>query len=302
MTAGTPENDPTAVLPVASKVRRQRLRRFMVGIAGILAVFALWQVLTSLVAYTDDGYVASNFIAVAPQVTGVMARVNVENNQDVHKGDLLAVIDDAPFRLAVAGRKAALQVATAELDAARDAVEVAQTGVANGTGDTVGLDRANRALEMRTVAVAAARAALDLADWQLTQTEIRAPADGAINNLGVNPGDTATAGTPLIGIVDAAGWRIVANYKESYIAGLHEGETAWVWLDTHPWRFYRARIEGVARGISRNEAEGRLLPYVAPTTDWIRLKRRFPVTLTLVDPPAGLMLYMGADARALIFQ
>ena len=45
---------------------------------------------------------------------------------------------------------------------------------------------------------------------------------------------------------------------------------------------------------------GRLLQYVAPTTDWIRLQRRFPVTLTLVDPPSDLKLYMGADARTLV--
>ena len=44
-----------------------------------------------------------------------------------------------------------------------------------------------------------------------------------------------------------------------------------------------------------------LLPYVAPTTDWIRLQRRFPVTLNLVDPPADLILHMGADARVLVF-
>ena len=45
----------------------------------------------------------------------------------------------------------------------------------------------------------------------------------------------------------------------------------------------------------------KLLPYVAPTTDWIRLQRRVPVTLTLVDPPPGFKLYMGADARTIIF-
>jgi len=43
------------------------------------------------------------------------------------------------------------------------------------------------------------------------------------------------------------------------------------------------------------------LPYVAPTTDWIRLQRRFPVTLILVDPPTDLKLYMGADARTVLF-
>jgi multidrug efflux system membrane fusion protein len=115
-------------------------------------------------------------------------------------------------------------------------------------------------------------------------------------------GDTAQSGTALIGIVDGAAWRIVANYKQSYIRRMHPGDTAWVWLDTHPWRFYRARIQGIARGISREPAADKLLPYVAPTTDWIRLTRRFPVTLTLVDPPTDLTLYMGADARTLIFR
>ena len=44
-----------------------------------------------------------------------------------------------------------------------------------------------------------------------------------------------------------------------------------------------------------------LLPYIAPTTDWIRLPRRFPVTVDLVNPPPGLTLYMGADARCIVF-
>ena len=68
-----------------------------------------------------------------------------------------------------------------------------------------------------------------------------------------------------------------------------------------PWHLHRARIAGIARGISRDPEAEKLLPYVAPTTDWIRLQRRFPVTLVLEDPPPGLKLYMGADARTLIF-
>ena len=44
-----------------------------------------------------------------------------------------------------------------------------------------------------------------------------------------------------------------------------------------------------------------LLPYVAPTTDWIRLQRRIPVTIVLLDPPPDGLLFSGADARAIIF-
>ena len=43
-----------------------------------------------------------------------------------------------------------------------------------------------------------------------------------------------------------------------------------------------------------------MLPYVAPTTDWIRLERRFPVTLVLQEQSPDIVLHMGADARTLI--
>jgi uncharacterized membrane protein YccC len=121
--------------------------------------------------------------------------------------------------------------------------------------------------------------------------EIFAPTDGIINNLTVRIGDTAVADIPLVGIVDAHAWRIIANYKQDRLRALTIGGTAWVWLDSQPWHLHRARIAGIGRGISRDPEAEKLLPYVAPTTDWIRLQRRFPVTLMLVDPPSDLKLY-----------
>ena len=83
-------------------------------------------------------------------------------------------------------------------------------------------------------------------------------------------------------------------------ARLTPGKRAWIWLDSHPWRFYPARVFGVGRGVARNQDARRLLPYVAPTTDWIRLSRRLQVTL-MFDPQPDVPLFMGADARVLIF-
>ena len=56
-----------------------------------------------------------------------------------------------------------------------------------------------------------------IAQWRLARTKMAAPTDGAINNLTVRAGDTAQANVPLIGIIDATAWRIIANYKQSYI-------------------------------------------------------------------------------------
>jgi multidrug efflux system membrane fusion protein len=161
-------------------------------------------------------------------------------------------------------------------------------------------DRARSMLAMHQAAAVSAAAALAMVEWQLARTKVVAPAGGTITNLTVRVGDTGQTDVPLIGLVDAHAWRIIANFKQSFIRDFKPGDTAWIWLDLHPWHLYRARVQGVARGISRNPVANRLLPYVAPTTDWIRLQRRFPVTLTLVDPPPDLVLYMGADARVLV--
>ena len=90
------------------------------------------------------------------------------------------------------------------------------------------------------------------------------------------------------------------HFKEYVAASLKPGKTAWVWLDSRPWRLFRARVESVGRGIARSDTPDQLLPYVAPTTNWIRLQRRLPVTIVFDPPVPPNELYMGADARVLI--
>jgi membrane fusion protein, multidrug efflux system len=191
----------------------------------------------------------------------------------------------------------AQDVSRVDLDQANDALRRA-----NAARDAAqeSVDTAQSMLSMHQAAEARASAALALAEWQLARTKLTAPTSGTVTSLTLRVGDTAQADVPLIGIIDARAWRIIANYKESYIRGFSVGDTAWVSLDSNPWHLRRARVASIARGVSREPAPNRLLNYVAPTTDWIRLQRRFPVTLTLEGPPADLKLYMGADARVLV--
>jgi multidrug efflux system membrane fusion protein len=189
-------------------------------------------------------------------------------------------------------------VSRQSLDQANDDARRAEAARSAATAAVAAADLMHA---MHVAALARAEAQMAFAQWQLARTHVAAPADGTINNLTVRAGDTATENTPLIGIIDAHAWRVIANYKQDYLRNFTIGGTAWVWLDSHPWHMFRARIASIGRGISRDEAEAKLLPYVAPTTDWIRLQRRFPVTLTLVDPPPDLHLLMGADARTVIF-
>src|SRR5271165_1093059 len=327
--------------PQAASAARYR-RRVLLVLSAIVLALTLYWASAYFFAYTDDAYVTSDFVSVAPYISGRIVSVNIVDNQTVRKGELLATIDPTPFQLALNEKQAKKTEAEAQLAVDRDVIVATQAQ----RGDAAAKERlasdnlrratpvaaagfvSRQALDTATAQVQEAKAALADAEttiakaqqmlalhqatvatitaeiavtqWQLDQTKLLAPTDGTITQLTLRVGDQAAENAPLIGLVDAHAWRIYANYKESVIRHMQVGHTAWVWLDTYPWHIHRATIQGIARGISREQGERKMLPYVAPTTDWIRLERRFPVTLVLQEQSPDIVLHMGADARTLI--
>ncbi|MBV6823518.1 HlyD family secretion protein [Pseudomonas sp. PD9R] len=64
---------------------------------------------------TDDAYVKADFSVIAPRVSGYVTSVEVEDNQPVKAGQLLARLDDHDFKTALAAASAAHAAATASL-------------------------------------------------------------------------------------------------------------------------------------------------------------------------------------------
>ncbi|CAH0238323.1 HlyD family secretion protein [Pseudomonas mediterranea] len=95
---------------------------------------------------TDDAYVHADFTTVAPQVSGTVETVLVEDNQPVKKGDLLAVIDDRDF--------------VATVNVAKAQVASAQAGIANLEARLI---QQQTVIRQAQAAVAADDAALKLA-------------------------------------------------------------------------------------------------------------------------------------------
>jgi multidrug efflux system membrane fusion protein len=330
------------MVPDERRAAARYRRRVLLVLGTVALALGLYWASSYVFSYTDDAYVNSDLVAIAPQITGRIVAVPIADNETVKKGDLLAAIDPKPFRLALAEEEAKRVQAEAQLQVDHDAIKSAKAARdAAAAGEQMAADNLRRARpvaaagfvsrqaleDAATKAQAAQASLIDAEDkvakarqtqvlheatikaisarigylqWQLDQTKVLAPTDGTITNLTLRVGDQAVANKPMIGLVDAHAWRIFANYKENVIRHLKVGSTAWVWLDAYPWHVHRAVIQGIARGISRRETPNTLLPYVEPTTDWIRLERRFPVTLVLQDLPPGIVLHMGSDARALI--
>jgi len=192
------------------------------------------------------------------------------------------------------------QVGTISLQALDRTRTTQEQSVAQQRAAGAALQKAIETLRLDQAAIASAPCGAASCEWRLSRTNVVASVDGYVTHLAVQPGDLVSTSQPAVAIVDGNAWRVIANYKEYYLRHLRPGHVAWIWLDSHPWHLYRARIQGLAHGISRQQGGEALVPFVSPTVNWIRLERRIPVRFVLLDSPGNDQLFMGTDARVLV--
>lgn len=92
-------------------------RNLVVGgiVLAVLLVLGIQHlVAASRYETTDNAYMAADVVQIAPQVSGTVKQVLVRDNQQVRAGQLLVVLDDAPYRATVAQRQADLDAAIAQ--------------------------------------------------------------------------------------------------------------------------------------------------------------------------------------------
>src|SRR5215831_6583085 len=91
--------------------------------AGIVCLLAIWVYVHE--PETDDATVRANFVGIAPHASGHIVELRVKDNQPVHEGDLLLVVDPRPYEHAVALGKARLALTRKDVAALREAAQVA---------------------------------------------------------------------------------------------------------------------------------------------------------------------------------
>ncbi len=131
-----PAEPPAAVVakPVTSPLRAPRRRvgpvLLTLAMAAIAAVFGWWMWQTyMLTPWTRDGVVRTYVVTIAPEVAGRVVKLPVVDNQFVHKGDLLTVIDPTDYKVAVALSEAAVRQAQADADNVDAQIAVQQAQV-----------------------------------------------------------------------------------------------------------------------------------------------------------------------------
>ncbi len=127
--------------------------------------------------------------------------------------------------------------------------------------------------------VLAAQAARDKAAFDLSQTTVRAPADGIVSQASsFKIGQFVSTGTPLFALVETEDTWVEANFKETQLTHMKVGQSAEVVLDTYPGVTFHATVESIGAGTG---AEFSLLPAQNATGNWVKVTQRIPVRLKL---------------------
>src|SRR4029077_9831125 len=249
---------------------------------------------------TRDGIVRVQVAGIAPQVSGQITEIRVVDNQYVHQGDVLYVIDPFDFQVTLDTTKAQLRQAAADLEVKRLQAERRQHLSDLATTPEEQQLFVGNAVQAQAI-FDAAQQQVARADINLKRTQVRSPVNGYVTNLLLRVGDFANTGTTNIPVIDADSYWIDGYFEETKMAHVCIGDRAEAKL-----MGYRdpivGQVETVTRGISVANAAPSTqgLPNVNPVYTWVRLAQRVPVRIRITEVPAGVPLVSGLTVTVTI--
>jgi RND family efflux transporter MFP subunit len=269
-----------------------------VALAALLG-WSAWQYYMGA-PWTRDGAVRAYVVKVAPQVAGEIVNLPIADNQFVHKGDLLMLIDPRNYSIAVRQAQAAAEQAQAVADNAR--AEMIRREKLNDIAVT--MEERQTYISQATTAEAnyqTALANLEQARINFKRTRVRSPVNGYVTNLSAQLGNYADVGSLQLSVVNSDSYWVDAYFEETALSRIHEGDAATVKLMGYT-PLLRGRVQGLARGIdvpnAAPDASG--LASVNPIFTFVRLAQRVPVRIHIDELPDDIKLVAGMTATVQI--
>ncbi|HAU8262818.1 TPA: HlyD family secretion protein [Kluyvera intermedia] len=250
--------------------------------------------------WTRDGKVRAEQVSITPQVSGSITELNIKDNQLVKAGDILFRIDETPYKIAVLNAQAQLARAQTDLSKANNEAN-RRRHLSKNYISAEDLDTANINVKAMQASVNAAEAALEQAQWQLSQTQVKAPVDGWITNLSTRTGNYASAGQPLFALVDSHSFYVVGYFEETKLRHIREGAAAQIVLYSGNITL-QGHVSSIGRAIYDQsvETDSGLVADIKPNVPWVRLAQRVPVRIQFDALPADVTLVSGTTCTVSI--
>ena len=252
---------------------------------------------------TDDAFVEGHVITVAPRVAGIVLHLNIEDNQEVKKGDLLLEIDPNDYEAKLKETKAKLEEAKAalinsehqviksfsDLDFAQADYERYSKMYKKGISSKQDYDASKNKLTAAQSNNNSAKAAYDEInasikrleaeveqdELNLSYTKIYAAQDGMITNRTVEEGNYIQVAQPLFAIVPEKIW-VVANFKETQIANMKKGQPVSIKIDTYSGKKFKGEVDSIQRSTGARQS---LFPPENAVGSYVKIVQRVPVKI-----------------------
>ena len=272
---------------------------FLVVAAGCLGAYELWNYYM-LSPWTRDARVRADVVTIAPDVAGFVNDLRVKDNQFVHKGDILFILDQERYKLAlatadatVAARKAEMLMRQSQADRRTRLTDLAISAEAK--------EDAQRTAASATASYQQAVSERSTASLNLERTVVRAPVNGFVTNLTLVVGQYAAVGTKVLALIDSDSYRVAGYFEETKLPVIKLGERVAIYLMSGGPAL-QGHVESISYGITdRDNADGpELLANVNPTFEWVRLAQRIPVRIHIDNVPADVHISAGMTCTVIV--
>ena len=258
---------------------------------------------------TDDAYIESDMVQIAPKVSGQIEEIYIKDNQKIKEGDLIAKIDDRDYKVKYEQAQALYEkalysqkVAKAKLEAVNSEIALAEKDLKryknlynSGAVSQQTLDSAQTRYDNTKAKLLAAeedilsssndkvadanlkalKAQRDQAELYLEYTNVKAPADGTVTNKNVNKGKFVQTGQPLFTLVNDEVW-VGANFKENQVGKMKVGQEVKIKIDAYPNKVFKGKIDSIQKA---SGAKASLFPPENAVGSFVKIVQRIPVKI-----------------------
>lgn len=292
-------------------IKKRVLIPFAIGILVLIGVISAFN--ASMFETTEDAYVETHTVQVAPKVSGQIIEMYVTDNQQVKEGDLVAQIDPVDYQAKLAEISAKYDVtllkqkgAKASFDAVNSQIALAKKNLdrytelyKSGAASKLEYDNAKTAYDNSQASFVQAKEGLlskgdnrvadaDLkqlaaqrkqAELALSYTKIYAPQSGSVSSKTIEKGAMVQAGQPLFVIVPNKVW-VVANFKENQLRHMKIGQEVELKVDTYPDKIFKGKIDSIQR---ISGAKSSLFPPENAVGSFVKIVQRIPVKIVFTE-------------------
>src|SRR5229473_2961260 len=258
----------------------------LIGVFILATFLALFNYLTPSGRVTVTGRVVEvtpNYDQASANVVGLTAQVafNAKRLGDIQK----LAAEDANTQFQAQDRQNQYETALAQLNVAKAAQQSAKLALDSEIGGV-------------NTTVAQIQAQLDNASWELSQTAIRAPADGYVTLVTLSVGDRALQARSAMSFIVENEITLVGMFSQNGFQTIKDGASVDIVFDNAPGRIYHAKITAIPKGVGQGQVA---VSGTLARTNAIGGASAFPAEISVPDQMSRDALRLGMSGNATAF-